>query len=323
MKKIIQIAIFWLFALALNQTLAQTSNSDSNTVIVTMNDGTTIIGMNVSDDGKDYGVQTMDKGLILIPKYQISSIEKTRNLTNEQGSHIFENPHPSRYLYSPSGITLKKGDGYVQTIFYLVWQAHYALSDHWSIGATTSYIGAPLLFNVKYSTPLKSKIPATQNQWYFASGFQAGGAWMAPNILLGVGFAGFTYGNPESNITVNGGVLGMTDKEGIYHPSTTGNYYDYYYTRSTTATPAVSVSFNTRIAPKTSLMGEFWYVRNTVVGGPALRFYSGKRNTVDFAFLGIVGPDISVIGIPFISWTQRIGSGMNFFSTRNTKSPHN
>lgn len=76
MKKIIQIAIFWLFALALNQTLAQTSNSDSNTVIVTMNDGTTIIGMNVSDDGKDYGVQTMDKGLILIPKYQISSIRK-------------------------------------------------------------------------------------------------------------------------------------------------------------------------------------------------------------------------------------------------------
>ncbi len=292
-----------------NETLAQTTSADS-TVIIEMQDGQMLIGKPVSDDGKEYGIQTLSKGLVILPKYQIKSISNSSSAKEINGEPVFENPHPSRYLYSPSAITLKKGDGYVQAIYYLVWQAHYALTDHWSIGATTSYIGAPLLLNVKYSTPISPNIPAKENQLYFATGIQGGGAWMAPSVIFGVGFAGFTYGNPESNITINGGFLGYTEKRSNYDNSTGTASFSRFYD----GIPAFSLSFNKRIAPKTSLMGEFWFISNTLVGGPALRFYSGKRNSIDFAFLNAVGSDgSSIIGIPFISWTQRIGNKMQFF----------
>lgn len=322
MKKYIFTLLFTLCMVFCDSfTFAQTSAGDSTTVIIEMNDGTTLIGKPVSDDGKEYVIQTVSNGFIIVPKYQIKSITNASTASVINGEQVFENPHPSRYLYSPSGITLKKGDGYVQTILYLVWQAQYALTDHWSIGATTSFIGAPLLLNVKYSTPFSPKKPAKENQMYFATGFQAGGAWMAPGTLFGVGFAGFTYGNPESNITINGGVLGMSYKRHDYHYDPNSGEYVEYHDRQTDFTPAVSLSFNKRIAPKASIMGEFWYLSNTLIGGPALRFYSGKRNTLDFAFLNVVGSGAGgrggrpVIGIPLISWTQRIGSNMQFFGS--------
>ncbi|PHX92471.1 MAG: hypothetical protein CK532_03260, partial [Flavobacteriales bacterium] len=72
--------------------------------------------------------------------------------------------------------------------------------------------------------------------------------------------------------------------------------------------PAISLSWNQRVSSNASFMGEVWLVGNTIVGGPGMRLYSGRKNTVDFAILGVA--DLSygdgIFGIPFISWTRKM-----------------
>jgi hypothetical protein len=270
--------------------------------MVELNDNSTITGKKVSDDGREIGILTADKGLILIPKYQIKSISSVAMMPVLAGKRIFPNPHPSRYYYSPSGIPMKKGEGYVQAIYYLAFQAQYALNDHWSIGAAAPIWAAPFLVNVKYTNTLSESADGKQNV-YLATGVQAGSlSYIDPGTWLGVGYVGLTFGNPESNVTINGGVLGLSQKYTTY-------YYDPVTSRENEVRPAISLSFNQRVSSSASLMGEVWYVGDLIVGGPGMRFYAGRKSAIDVAVLGAyhVYWGEGIFGIPFVSWTQKFG----------------
>ena len=269
--------------------------------IVELVNNSIITGKKVSDDGREVGIMTSDKGLILIPKYQIKSISVASTLPTVSGKRVFPNPHPGRYYYSPSGIPMKKGEGYIQSIYYLAFQAQYAISDNCSIGASTPLWAAPFLVNVKYTKVLGESDDKKQNL-YFATGIQAGSlSYIDPGTWLGVGYAGLTFGNPESNITINGGVLGVSSR-----------YYSWtwdQYSRETETRPAISICWNTRVSSTASFMGEFWYVGNLIVGGPGMRFYSGRKNAIDIALLGAYDIDWGGggFGVPFVSWTRKFG----------------
>lgn len=306
LKHVLALAVFCCsFDSVMSQVNSQPTIDSSNTadttlkyVVVELENNTSITGKKVSDDGREIGIMTVDKGLILIPKYQIRTITVSATMPTVGGKRVFPNPHPSRYFYSPSGIPLKKGEGYIQAIYYLAFQGQYALTDHWSIGVTTTYIACPLLINVKYTNTLHQSADGKKNI-YLATGIQAGSlTWINPGSYLGIGYAGLTFGNTESNITINGGVLAS---------SSNGGYYS--NRRSSASQPAISLSWNQRVSSNASFMGEVWLLGNTIIGGPGMRFYSGRKNTVDFAILG--GADLSygdgIFGIPFISWTRKMG----------------
>ncbi len=83
MKKYMMIFMVLGFSIIkVNAQTEQANNSanvvtaDTNDVeyLVELNDKSTITGKKVSDDGREIGILTADKGLILIPKYQIKSI---------------------------------------------------------------------------------------------------------------------------------------------------------------------------------------------------------------------------------------------------------
>ena len=123
--------------------------------------------------------------------------------------------------------------------------------------------------------------------------------YLRPFQVLSVAYAGLTFGNSESNITINGGVLASSSSDNYYSSG-----------RSSASQPAISLSWNQRVSSNASFMGEVWLLGNTIVGGPGMRFYSGRKNTIDFAILG--GKDLSsggdgIFGIPFISWTRKMG----------------
>lgn len=269
--------------------------------IVELVNNSIITGKKVSDDGREVGIMTSDKGLILIPKYQIRTMSIASSMPTVSGKRVFPNPHPGRYYYSPSGIPMKKGEGYIQSIYYLAFQAQYAISDNWSIGAFTPLWAAPFLVNVKYTKVLGESDDKKQNL-YFATGIQAGSlSYIDPGTWLGVGYAGLTFGNPESNISINGGVLGVSSR-----------YYSWtwdQYSRETETRPAISICWSTRVSSTASFMGEFWYVGNLVVGGPGMRFYSGRKNAIDIALLGAYNIDWGGggFGVPFVSWTRKFG----------------
>ena len=307
LKHVLALTVFCCsFDSVMSQVNSQPAIDSSNTadttlkyVVVELGNNTSITGKKVSDDGREIGIMTVDKGLILIPKYQIRTITVSATMPTVGGKRVFPNPHPSRYFYSPSGIPLKKGEGYIQAIYYLAFQGQYALTDHWSIGVTTTYIACPLLINAKYTNTLHKSADGKKNV-YLATGIQAGSlTWIDPGTYLGLGYAGLTFGNSESNITINGGVLASSSSDNYYSSG-----------RSSASQPAISLSWNQRVSSNASFMGEVWLLGNTIVGGPGMRFYSGRKNTIDFAILG--GKDLSsggdgIFGIPFISWTIKIG----------------
>ncbi len=307
LKHVLALAVFCCsFDSVMSQVNSQPAIDSLNTadttlkyVVVELENNTSITGKKVSDDGREIGIMTVDKGLILIPKYQIRTITVSATMPTVGGKRVFPNPHPSRYFYSPSGIPLKKGEGYIQAIYYLAFHGQYALTDHWSIGVTTTYIACPLLINVKYTNTLHKSADGKKNI-YLATGIQAGSlTWINPGSYLGLGYAGLTFGNSESNITINGGVLASSFSDNYYSSG-----------RSSASQPAISLSWNQRVSSNASFMGEVWLLGNTIVGGPGMRFYSGRKNTIDFAILG--GADLSsggdgIFGIPFISWTRKMG----------------
>ena len=306
LKHVLALTVFCCsFDSVMSQVNSQPAIDSSNTadttlkyVVVELENNTSITGKKVSDDGREIGIMTVDKGLILIPKYQIRTITVSATMPTVGGKRVFPNPHPSRYFYSPSGIPLKKGEGYIQAIYYLAFQGQYALTDHWSIGVTTTYIACPLLINAKYTNTLHKSADGKKNV-YLATGIQAGSlTWINPGTYLGLGYAGLTFGNSESNITINGGVLASSSSDNYYSSG-----------RSSASQPAISLSWNQRVSSNASFMGEVWLLGNTIIGGPGMRFYSGRKNTVDFAILG--GADLSygdgIFGIPFISWTRKMG----------------
>jgi hypothetical protein len=308
LKHVLALAVFCSsFDSLISQVNSQPAIDSLNTadttlkyVVVELVNNTSITGKKVSDDGREIGIMTVDKGLILIPKYQIRTITVSATMPTVGGKRVFPNPHPSRYFYSPSGIPLKKGEGYIQAIYFLAYQGQYALTDHFSIGITSTFWASPFLVNMKYTNTLHKSADGKKNI-YLATGIQAGSlTYIDPGTYLGIGYAGLTFGNAESNITINGGVLGE---------SYIG--YSYYYDRGreNDFLPAISLCWNQRVNSNLSFMGEVWLVGNTIIGGPGMRFYSGRKNTIDFAILG--GADLSygdgIFGIPFISWTRKMG----------------
>lgn len=309
LKSILLITILFTATASVAQTdsssrgAVRTDSSDAEYTVELVNN-TSITGKKVSDDGREVGIMTKDRGLILIPKYEIKSITLVSSMPVVSGNRVFPNPHPSRYYYSPSGIPMKKGEGYIQSICYLAFQAQYALTDNWSIGATTPLWAAPFLVNAKFTNVLRESADKKKNV-YLAAGIQAGTlSYIDPGTWLGVGYVGLTFGNPESNITINGGLLGVSRKRYTY------NYPTYTVSRDNQTRPAVSLSWNQRVSATASFMGEFWYVGDYIIGGPGLRFYSGRKNAIDIALLGGYDLDFrdGIFGIPFVSWTRKFGS---------------
>ena len=300
--KFLKIAIMYVFVSTAGNSYAQADenpviNVDTATInyIIELYDNTIITGKKVSDDGREVGIFTTEKGLVFIPKYKIMLMTVATDDPPATRNRYFPNPHPSKYSYSPSGIGINKGEGYFQTIYLLIYQVQYALTNHWSVGLTTSILGTPTLLNVKYTNViLESK--DRQRNLYVAAGTQVGLASIfSLENKIGIGYGGLTFGNSESNITVSGGV-----------------FADNFNSRSEFATTlGFSASFNQRIDKSISIMGEFWMVGDYLIGGPGFRFFSGKkeRGVLDLALLGYNNRagTTKFFGLPFLSWTMKLG----------------
>jgi hypothetical protein len=257
------ILLFTIFFFLSTATMAQTETTPKNDTLymITTNDGGEFVGKVISDDGREVVITDRTKGKVIIPKYAIKNMEKV-NQSNVVGNKIVHaNPHPSRYLFSPSAIALKKGEGYMNWFYFLLFQMQYGITDNFSAGITTSWLLAPTMLNLKYTAPLADNFSV-------AVGGQVGKLWITDDNVVSLGFASATYGTSESNVSLNVG-YGSYDRDGITIATLSGVH---------------------RIGENASVMGEFWYCQPTggnpfFMGGPALRLYSGRKATFDIALL--------------------------------------
>lgn len=211
-------------------------------------------------------------------------MEKANSNNIQNGEFIFENPHASRYFYTPTGYALKKGEGYVQTIWGFYYHLQYGITENFSLGLATTFIGMPVTISPKYTFDLKENLK-------LAVGAQVGAlTWLSTqeNPLLGIGYATITSGSKENNVTLGAGYSFI---------NIGGETFNGY---------AIAGGGTTRLAKKISLMGEFWMLPESrvVFGGPGVRIMRKSDNALDFGFwvVGFEGEFVPV-PIPVMSFT--------------------
>ena len=293
MKKII-LLLFPLFALGI-KTQAQ---SDTTVYIYYLENERSIIGRLLSDDGKDVCLLTEDRGKICFAKFQVTKIDKFTGNINQGNKIGYPNPHPSRYFYTPTGIPLEEGEGYIQTIYGAVWQFHYGVTKQFSVGLGTTIWGSPIFITAKFGDKIADKL-------YLSAGFQMGNfTYIQSDLNAGILFSSLTYGDKESNISIAGGYGFTTFKETQYLPSSLPKQV-----RVSNGTALASLSGQTRMGKRASFMAEAWYLprEQMFIGGPGIRYMKSPSKTWDFSILYTFSSDLDfAIPFPFVSYTIKM-----------------
>lgn len=197
---------------------------------ITLNDGNELYG-NILERKEDKIIfQTKTLGQVTLSTKNIKSMQEIKRGDIKEGEYWFPNPNNTRYLFSPTAINLKKGEGYYQNAYVLANSVNYGITNNFSIGG-----GFFLPFAVFFTPKFGFKI---------ANKFHAGGGVIlglfpeasAVGILYGV----TTYGTDEHNITLGGG-YGFVDEE-------------------LTKNPMITLSAMTRVGRKVALVTENWFI---------------------------------------------------------------
>lgn len=271
---------FSIFSITLAQDKEQKSRPDSGLVVLLTNSDEEFVGTIVSEDAREVSIRLQNGKLLIIPAYTIKSTRKLSSSTLIKGKPVFDNPHPSRYFYTPSAIPMDKGEVYIQSVYGLAYQVQFGVTENFSIGATTTLLATPLALTAKYSIKIDEKNT-------LAFGGLAGIVGYRTQTNLGIGFGAFTHGTKESNVTFAAGYAWINTKE----DNGGGN------------SPMMSLSGNKRLSKNLSLMGELWYLPEVGVffGGPCFRLYKSKKSSYDFGIwrLGKTVPFIPVVGYTY------------------------
>ena len=288
---ILLLAFMLLPLLAQAQQEAGSETSADSTAIVTMLDGSIYIGDIISQGEGRIRMLTENIGEIEIPLEKVRSIKIVGPERFFEGSYFFENPNATRYLFGPSAIPLRKGEGYYQNTYVILQMFNYGLTDFLSVGGgfdvITPFVGGtgPLfILTPKLGTQLTEKI-------------HAGGGLLYANTLAADGFGGVgilygvgTYGSRENNITAG---LGWGFIEGDFD-----------------SRPIITVSGMMRASQRIGLVSENWFIPSDGYAGfisYGLRFM-GERITVDFAFINSAEIlEEILIGIPYIDFVVKFG----------------
>ena len=243
--------------------------------------GDEIIGRIQAINPKETTILLQDGRTVVVPSYMIKSIEVAPSTQIKDGEFFYPNPHPSRYFYTPTALPMNKGELYIQSIYFLTMQIQYGVTKNLSVGFSTTIAGLPILGTAKYSFPINKNNT-------FALGGQFGSlSYASPTTRLGTGFACFTHGNAEGNITAAGGFFSNSRMKYIQHYDTIFHAWiddPNIKKRVTDYSPAFSICGNKRLSKNISIMGEFWYLSKSKIffGGPCLRLFNNKKATYDF-----------------------------------------
>jgi len=263
-------------------------NQSDSIARVTLLDGSTFQGRVIKQTVQVISLETESLGVIEIPREEIARIDFLDSERVKEGEYWFENPNSTRYLFNPTGIPLKKGEGYYQNTYVILQSFNYGITNNISIGGGFDVITpfvreTPVFFFLtpKVGFKVAEKLYIGGGILYAnTSSFEMGG--------LGIGYGVFTYGNTDNNITAGLG-WGVIDGE---------------YSKK----PIITLSGMMRVSRRMGLVSENWFIPTNGYYGVVsygVRFMSEKI-TVDFAFLN--NPDIFeniIIGIPYLDFVVK------------------
>jgi hypothetical protein len=234
----------------------------------------------------------VEGGRITVPS---TAIRKAGSGDADQAGQVgrLRDPNRTRYLYSPSGFTLKQGEGYLSQTELAITSVAYGATDWLTLQAGTVI---PVVFYDPRQSPAIFAVKAGWSpapRWHLAGGFQS---FVLPAdgdvVAIGFLFGTATWGTEELHLGLSAGP-----------PFTLSG------DRSELGNVLVSVSANWRAFAHGALVTENWIVtgggRTHVVGSGAYRFIS-ERVAVD---IGLVFSDLTNgIPIPWLDFTWHWGT---------------
>ena len=203
------VVFIFLVKVSVGQDTTSTKKSEyvaSKIYRVLKNDGSEYIGEIIEDNGRELLLNSKSIGKIYIPKHEIKSINliETKEIINDE--YAPENIYSTRYFFTTNGLSMKKKSHYA-LLTPIGPEAHFALTDHFTIGGITSWLGIPLVLSAKTTVSLGENV-------HFAVGTLLGTlSWADYSARGALPYAALTFGNQYSNITFSGGGLFLKNEE--------------------------------------------------------------------------------------------------------------
>jgi len=270
--------------------LGDMQKADSTWYKIVLKDGTSLTANILSQDQKTMIISTQSLPSLELALDQIISVNKIQAVNIKSGEYRFPNPNETRYLFAPSAINLKKGEGYYQNTYLLLHSFNYGITDNFSIGGGFEFLSTIGLIGDSYFNPICFITPKlgfqVQEKLYLGVGMLIGNV---PGITpLIMSYVLGTYGDTEDNITLG---IGMSSAE-LNLPKS----------------PVYALSGMTRISKRMSLITENWILPFDIykpIFSYGIRF-SGEQMSADFALInnGDFAEDF-ILGIPYVDFVVK------------------
>ena len=198
-KYLILLIVFFLNISAFSQEPSDTSKKTMYKIV--RHDGVEYIGEILSDDGREVLLKTEKLGEIYIPKSEIAEIKEiSPEESIVKGNFREAGPFTTRYYFTNNALPIKKNQHYAMLHLYGP-EAHFALSDNFSLGVMATWIASPIGVAAKYSIPTKKE------KLHFSLGtimFNSGYIWQARG-WGGLHWGSVTFGEAGKNVTLSSG----------------------------------------------------------------------------------------------------------------------
>jgi hypothetical protein len=270
---------------------AQSQTDSTSLSRVEMNDGNEFIGHIISQDSAVLVFHTDKLGQLTFNKKDIVKITPINPESIKKGQYWFENPQSARYLWSPNGYGLKKGEGYYQNIWVLFNQVSYGVTNYFSIGAGI----LPVFLFGGGATPVwitpKVSIPVVKDKFNVGAGALVGTVLGESETGFGLLYGLTTAGSRDMNITLGVG----------YGVSGSG------WAKS----PLISLSALARTGARGYLVTENYYIN---LDGETLVLLSAgfrwviKKAGLDFGLIMPVSEDLVFFALPWLGVTIPFGN---------------
>jgi len=131
---------------------------------------------------------------------------------NPPGQEYAGNEHNTRYFFAPSAFNLKKGELYYNTVYFLLHDIQYGISDNFSMGIGTTVIGLPMYFTPKISIPVGNKSAIAVGDLLLVGTY-------GTDALGNLAYANYSYGSNDGNISIGAGHLYTNENDFTDHTS--------------------------------------------------------------------------------------------------------
>lgn len=211
---------------------------------IELNDGSEFVGKFLLRNSTSITIKTTFIPKLDIPIKEITKISEVATTDFNKGVYWFPNPNSTRYVFGPSAFNLKPGEGYYQNTYIFLNSFNVGVSKNISFGGGLEFLstfgeGKPIF----YVTPkITFKI--------------------ADKFRIGTGFIYLSIpnlGRIDESRTGSGVIYGISTYGSADHNLTFGMGW-WFFEGDFNSKPVISFSGMTRIARKTALITENYFI---------------------------------------------------------------